>query len=205
MVEYMQAQISPPDHMVVYFFCSHAHHLEQTPADHFRMSMAAQFVLSSDRCFKLAAQKYDEKRGFQLRASEYDALIDAFIRKTYRTFVIVDAIDELGAFGGNQKEEFMAILGRILGPPGQDPNSSDIRMGERKILITSRNDATIRESMYDRAVCLELQRCKNGLKADMRAFVSAEVDRHVTSERIYVRDKTLLRDVEDGIFNTATT
>ncbi|KAH0429887.1 hypothetical protein CcaCcLH18_08169 [Colletotrichum camelliae] len=210
-VEALSSRMHLPGAIMVYFFCSFEE--SEKAALHFLMSIAAQFVSRSQRCFDIASKRQKDKNGFSLTIGEYIALVEAFMNEYHQVFIVVDALDEVGGMENNDKETFVAVLSRFMrihAEPtvsGNRPTASGRQTGRsRKLLITSREDAYIRTQLANECKCLLWKldsQQGNRLHADLSQFVWAELQERLRSKRIRVRDPALVSTIREHVLRTA--
>ncbi|KAK2752975.1 ankyrin repeat protein [Colletotrichum kahawae] len=211
-VEALSSRMHLPGAIMVYFFCSFEE--SEKAALHFLMSIAAQFVSRSQRCFDIASKRQKDN-GFSLTIGEYIALVEAFMNEYHQVFIVVDALDEVGGMENNDKETFVAVLSRFMrihAEPtvsGNRPTASGRQTGRsRKLLVTSREDAYIRTQLANECKCLLWKldsQQGNRLHADLSQFVWAELHERLRSKRIRVRDPALVSTIREHVLRTAGT
>ncbi|OBR03073.1 Ankyrin repeat protein [Colletotrichum higginsianum IMI 349063] len=208
MIEHLQATFIAPDQMTVHFFCSFAGQ-DGATTDHFLRSAAAQFASQSDRCLTIAMQRFEKKDGHPLRRQEYISLVESFICESNQVFIVVDGIDEIGNYRSEEKKSFVEILNQLLQQPARMSNTSPRPIkGKRKILITSREDSTVRSNLVEQSdsyVCDLESEYNNQLAADLRAFVFAELQRNLAARNLWLGSNELLAEIESRISETAVT
>ncbi|KAF4837594.1 Ankyrin-3 [Colletotrichum siamense] len=77
-VETLSSMMHLPGAIMVYFFCSFEE--SEKAALHFLMSIAAQFVSQSQRCFDIASKRQKDKNGFSLTIGEFERHLDWFLK-----------------------------------------------------------------------------------------------------------------------------
>ncbi|KAF3804273.1 hypothetical protein GCG54_00000624 [Colletotrichum gloeosporioides] len=210
-VEALPAILSSPNGIMVYFFCSFEEKEKATL--HFLMSIAAQFVSRSQRCFNAASERQKSKKGFSLTTSDYVHLVESFMSGYDQVIIVVDALDEVEGMQHKEKEAFVAVLRQLMGRQAEPTIPDDPRrsLGRqkvvgRKIMITSREDAYIRRSLAHDCKCLSWKLdSHHPLQADLEQFVSAELQARIKSNKICLRDLKLAPIIRDQVLRTAGT
>ncbi|KAF4939322.1 Ankyrin repeat, SAM and basic leucine zipper domain-containing protein 1 [Colletotrichum fructicola] len=212
-VEALSSRVHLPGAIMVYFFCSFEE--SEKAALHFLMSIAAQFISRSQRCFDIASKRQKDKNGFSLTIGEYITLVESFMNEYHQVFIVVDDLDEVGGMEMNDKEAFVAVLSRFMRMQAETtissnrPAASGPQIGRgRKVLLTSREDAYIRTQLANECKCLLWKldsQQGNRLHADLSHFVWAELQERLRSRRIRVGNPALVSTIRDHILRTAGT
>lgn len=210
-VEALPALISSTNGIMVYFFGSFEEKEKATL--HFLMSIAAQFVSRSQRCFNTASERQKSKKGFSLTISDYVNLVESFMGNYDQVVIVVDALDEVEGMQQQEKEAFVAVLRQFMGMQGgstitdhREPTLGRQKGIGRKIMITSREDAYIRTSLAHECKCISWNLdSQHLLRADLEQFVSAELQERMKSNRICLRDPKLVPIIKDQVLQTAGT
>ena len=213
-VEYLLARARSQDYIVLYFFCSFGDQ-DEKHTRHFLMSLAAQLVSCSPRCFDVASRKHKDKDGNPLLYTEYLGLVESFVSECHQVVIVVDGLDEIWGSDGQEKEEFVRVLNRLLrpssramdidNPPGQSPRR---REHMRKAIVTSREDHYVRTELAHQGTYgtfnISFDACDSP-NADLEHFVFAEIQQKLTSGKLRLRDGGLAQRIQSRILQTAGT
>ncbi|TDZ40747.1 putative ankyrin repeat protein [Colletotrichum trifolii] len=200
MIEHLQAVIKEPNQKVVFFICSFKDQ-EETTTKLFLMSLAAQLAATSSECLELATKSFGKKNGHPLRLDEYLALVQSFLHGLQRVFIIVDGLDEMGGANIKEKEIFVRMLSELLGPSGRPGHAA------KKLLITSREDASIRSYLIGKVMSqvVDLNSdCGEMLKAELQTVVAAQLQESLCSDS-GISDGGIVVEIQSHIIRTAVT
>ncbi|KAF4873853.1 Vegetative incompatibility protein HET-E-1 [Colletotrichum siamense] len=195
-VQAIKTMVSP-NGITVYFFCGFEEKEKATL--HFLMSVAAQFVSHSERCFDIASKRQQYMKGFPMTVGDYVNLVEFFMAACDQVFIVVDALDEIGGIGNNEKETFIKVLSRLVrGQTEQVIHTKRLRDLDRQkapiirdhILRTAGTFLQanlqldeITGTRSDRGVRRALQSLPNGLNATYGRILDSAVQKY--PERVF--------------------
>jgi hypothetical protein len=181
-IEYLRLRYFDSASGLVYFYCKDRS-LKQQILKTFMMVFVTQLTKIQPDCLgEIEAARCRNDRS--LTELEYINLMKAILIKFRRLVVVVDALDE-----SVEASKFSETFAEIL---RFDRNNTNVF-----ILVTSREDVNSERLLGPLAVSrLSLT---DRTKADIRTYVSAEVDWRIRSRTLKLRDHALQTEIVDSL------
>lgn len=186
-IKHLQSSAAPLARNIIYFFCDRRIPGRQSFQDLLHV-IIKQLVERDVKCFKAAAQAYDELKSSQkdpdsplipLTSFQYIKLIQELLGNWPSTNLVVDALDE-----ANEASNFIEGLSSITRG-----------VSNLKILVTSRYEAELVRSL-EPIVKYQISLVDH-MQNDIEMYLMTEIERRVASGAIKFREPGL--DIE--IFN----